>query len=758
MGVVYKAEDTKLHRTVALKFLPPTSSLDEDAKQRFIHEARAASSLDHNNICVVHEINETDDGQIFICMNCYDGETLKKKIERGPIKTDEAIEITIQIASGLQKAHEKGIVHRDLKPANIFITNEGVVKILDFGLAKVSGQTQLTQMGSTLGTFSYMSPEQTNGENVDIGTDIWSIGVMLYEMLTGQLPFKGDYEQAVIYSILNEDPKLIDRSTIDIPTELIKILDNALQKNQLDRYQTVNEILIDLESKFGNQQTANRRLISAFKIKPQQKKLAYIFSPILIFAILLIIYFLTGRETLSKPVSIALLPLKDINIENKQDWFSEGMTDALITDLARIRGLRITSRSSVMKYKDSNESTRKIAAELGVHYLIEGSIVRIKDRIKISARLIDTATDEYIWGQEYERDFTDVLALQGKVAQEIAHQIRVTLSPQEEELFTEKQKINPEAYESYLKGKFYLWKLTREGFETALRYFTMAVELDPKYAPAYAGITLAWRSQAQMGFLPFSVAMDKSEAAAIKSLELDSTLAEVHFMNAVNYTWGQWQWDLAKKEFEKTIELNPNMAEARAYYSQFLFLRNRPDEAMNEINLALKLDPFNNLFQSLYAMDLMYVKRYEDVIKLLNEILKAAPNEYMALATLRSAYHQTKMYEQALNIWIRSFEVRKDYEAIEVLKSGKAEGGYTVALQKVAELMIKRIKEGSYVTPWQIATLYTRAGMKKEALDWFEKAFEANDPNMPYLKVDPIFDDLRNEPRFKKILEKMNLI
>jgi serine/threonine protein kinase len=758
MGVVYKAEDTKLGRTVALKFLPPSFSSDEEAKTRFVHEAKSASSLQHNNICTIHEIDETDDDKIFICMDFYEGETLKDRISKGPIAIDEAVDIILQICEGLEKAHNNNIIHRDIKPANIFITKEGVVKLLDFGLAKAANQSKITKMGSTLGTVAYMSPEQTRGESVDQRTDIWSLGVVLFEMLTGELPFKGDYEQAIIYSILNENPQSIDALHINAPIGLKKILEKTLRKNPSDRYLTVNEILSEINSQFSRQQAVNRKLVPSISKSSKQKKLAYIFSPIFIITIFIIIYLLTGKETLSKPVSIALLPLKDISVENKEDWFSEGMTDALITELARIRGLRITSRSSVMKYKDSNESTKIIAADLGVHYLIEGSIVRTLGQVKISARLIDATSDEYIWGQDYEGDFTDVLALQGKVAQEITHKIKVTLTPQEERLFTEKLKVNPDAYDAYLKGKFYLWKLTKEGFETALKYFTMAVELDSTYAPAYAGITLAWRTQAVMGFLPFSEAMEKSEAVTTKALQLDSSLADIHFMNAINFAWFQWKWNLAYSEFKKTIEVNPNMAEARAYYSQLLFILNRPDEAIQEIDLALKLDPFNNLFQSIYAMDLMYVKRYDDVIKLLNKILKAAPNEYMALATLRSAYHQTKMYEQALNIWIRSFEVRNDYEAIEVLKKGNVEGGYSLALRRVAELMIKRIKEGSYVTPWQVATLYTRAGMKKEALDWFEKALDANDPNMPYLKVDPIFDPLRDEPRFKKILEKMNLI
>jgi serine/threonine protein kinase len=338
MGVVYKAEDTKLHRTVALKFLPHELTRDKEAKQRFIHEAQAASSLQHHNICTIHDIDETEDGQMFICMDSYDGETLKEKITKGPLKIDETINIAIQIAEGLQSAHEHGIIHRDIKPANIFITKAGEVKILDFGLAKLTGRSIITKMGSTVGTIAYMSPEQTRGENIDHRTDIWSFGIVLYEMLTGELPFKGDYEQAVIYSIINEEPEFISKIRSDVPQQIEKIISKSLNKDYVKRFSAVSEIKEALEHTSEEIKTGNVKTVYRFKLGRKQRRILYLLTAVLILFIAAIIY--TKYNSLNlKTVSIALLPLQNISKEADQDWFTDGMTEALITDLAKISGL-----------------------------------------------------------------------------------------------------------------------------------------------------------------------------------------------------------------------------------------------------------------------------------------------------------------------------------------------------------------------------------------------------------------------------------
>jgi serine/threonine protein kinase/Tfp pilus assembly protein PilF len=756
MGVVYKAEDTKLKRTVALKFLPPDLTRDEEAKTRFVHEAQAASALQHNNICNVHDIDESPDGQMFIVMDCYEGGTLKQKIEQGSLKIDDALNIAVQVARGLTAAHQHGIVHRDIKPANIMMTPGGEAKIVDFGLAKLSGGTLLTRAGSTVGTAAYMSPEQARGDPVDQRTDIWSLGVVLYEMLTKRNPFAGEYDEAAMYRILNEDPEFVTKIRPEVPTRLDHIVGRAIAKDPARRYQTVEELRADLESL--SNEDAQGRLAKAIlgRFGRRERKIAARLLPVVLILISVLGYFLTRGIHGSGPVSIVLLPLKNITNDTSQEWFTDGMTDALTTDLARISGLRVVQRSSAMRYRAANIAASEIASELDVSYVLEGSVLRLGDQVKITIRLIDASSNKYLWAEEYSRDFTGLLALQGEVAKTIAGQVQVKLTKQEQTLLTQRKTVNPKAYEAYLKGNFFWHKLTRESIATALQYFQLAAEIDSTYAPAYAGIALTLSVPAQMGYASMSVAAKEAARAEAKALALDSTLADVHFMVGARRAWVEWNWDGAMQSFRRAVELNPNLAEARAYFSHLLFTLKHSDEGMEQIEDARKLDPFNSLIQGLYAMDLMYVRRYDEAIHLLRKTLEVNPGDPIVLSTIRSAYHQKKMYDEALAAWRLSYEAKGDREAIQVLNRGRAEGGYSRALQSLAEMLIERSKT-SFVTPWQIATLYTRAGMKDKALDWFDQAYDAHDPNMPYLSVDPIFDDLRDNPRFQAILKKMGL-
>ena len=756
MGVVYKAKDNKLQRTVALKFLPPEWTHNLQAKERFVREARAAASLDHPNICTVYEIDEAEE-RMFISMAFVEGESLKSRIGRGILKLDEALGIGRQVAEGLKEAHKKGIVHRDIKSANIMVAETGQAKIMDFGIARVTGGTLLTQEGMTMGTVAYMSPEQARGEEVDQRTDIWSFGVVLYEMLGAQLPFKGEHDQAVVYSILNKQPKPVSDLRPEIPASIEQVVGKALEKNPDKRYQQIVELLDDLRSlSEGTEPEGIRARLRKARLSRRKRAIRYagLASSLVIIALVAIIFF-TGR--LKAMDSIAVLPIENLTGDPGQEYFVDGVTDELIGQLAQIGALRVISRTSVMKYKGMKKPLPEIARELKVGALVEGTVHRVGGNVRVRVELIRALPEERnLWAQTYDRSIADVLVMYSEMARAIAGKMRVKLAPQEETRLASARQVNAEAYEAYLKGQFHFYKLTRPDLDSALQYFEFALDKDPNYAQAYAGIAGVWVGRQQQGFVPTSEAAPRAKAAAAKALELDSTLAEVHYTLAGIRTWTDWNWDGGAAEYRRAIELNPNYPDARAPFSHLLNIMKRPEEAMVQIKRALELDPLNALFRGFYAMDLMYARRYDDAIALLLDTLKTSPNDLVALSTLRSAYHMKHMYKEALEVWKASYAARGDHEAEQALARGFAEDGYQGALQRAAETLAVRSRT-TYVPPWQIGTLYTRAGKKDKALEWLEKAYEAHDPNMPYLSVDPIFDILRDDPRFQDLLRRMKL-
>jgi TolB-like protein/Tfp pilus assembly protein PilF/predicted Ser/Thr protein kinase len=756
MGVVYKAVDNKLKRTVALKFLPFEWTYDPEAKERFVREAQAAAALDHPNICTVHEIDEADD-RMFISMAFIEGESLKTKIDRGPLKIDEALDLGMQAAEGLREAHRKGVIHRDIKSANIMVTESGQAKIMDFGLARVKGSTLLTKEGMTMGTTAYMSPEQARGEAVDQRSDIWSLGVVLYEMLAGRLPFQGEHDQAVIYAILKTQPKPLTALRPGLPAPIEQIIGKALEKSPDQRYQSVEDLIDDLKSIAAGIEPerirARRRNAKLRRWKRAGLYGAAAFLLVLTAGIAL--RFFGGRPQAIE--TLAVLPLENLSGDPQQEYFSDGIHEALITDLAQLGGLkRVIARSSVMRFKGTKTPLSQIAQELHVDRLITGAVLRSGDRVRVTAQLIDPSTEAQLWAQSYERDLRDVLALQNELVSAITREVRLQLTPQEETRLASAGQVNPEAYDLCLRGRVSWRKLSRQGLDDALADFTRALDKDPEYAPAYAGIAIIWQVRMQQGFISYDEGTPKAKAAALKALELDNTLAEIHFLLASMSTWGDWDWLGGERAFRRAIELNPNYADARIYYAHFLNYMGRPKEAAVEADRALELDPLNTLIQGIYAMYLMQARRYDDAIALLRKILDTVPDNAIALSTLRTAYHMKHMYKEALEIWKASYAAKGDQEAVEALERGFAEGGYPGALRRVADMLVARSQK-TFVTPWQIATLYTRAGMNKEALDWLEKAYQAHDQNMPYISVDPIFDDLRAEPRFQEILRRMRL-
>jgi eukaryotic-like serine/threonine-protein kinase len=747
MGVVYKAHDTKLDRIVALKFLPTAGG--EKEKARLIREAQAIAQLDHPNICTVHEIGDSE-GVPYIAMAYIEGETLRDRVGNGPLVMNEIIDYTRQIARGLQSAHRKHITHRDIKSANIMITPDGQIKIMDFGLAKLAGRTQLTQEGSTAGTVMYMSPEQARGEDVDHRTDIWSFGVVLYEMLTGRLPFQSEYETAAVYSILNEDPPPIGNFNPDVPPELEAIVKKALQKNKEDRYQQLDELLSDLDVLSG---TAVKKIVWR-RVLTGRKPFIYAASLLLILLVVVAVFFLGGPVPEARAIeSIAVLPFTNLSNDPDQEYFSDGMMEEILDRLFKIGDLKVISRTSSMRYRNTDKSIKEIARELGVGAILGGSVRRSGNNVRITVQLINAKTDAHLWSEIYDGDLSDlsrIFFIQSEVAQSVARELKAVLSPQEVELIENIPTTDLAAYDAYLKGKFYNRKLTKEGMDIAMQLFELAKERDPDFALAYVGIHNVWICRQQMGIAKVSEASPLSEAALTKALELDSTLLD-QGIGAARMVWTDWDWEGGEKAFRKAIE---NNAGGHMNFSHLLNILGRPDEAMEHIEIALELDPLNPMVWSFYAIDLVFARRFDEAIKAAKEALRIEPKAPVAFRAMIYALHMTGRYEEAWES-IKSDLKNRLPDQAQAFDLDFDELGYERALKQAAEAL-KTASESTNINPTSIADVYVFAGDTDNAIYWLEKAYEEHDPNLPYL-LNPVYDILRDEPRFREIARKMNL-
>ncbi|HKW24574.1 MAG TPA: protein kinase [Terriglobales bacterium] len=766
MGEVYRARDEHLDRDVAIKILPPGVLTDELARKRFHKEAIALSKLNHPNIATIYDF-DTQQGVDFLVMEYIAGSALSDQLAKGPLAETEILRLGLQLAEGLVAAHEHGVIHRDLKPGNLRLTDDGRLKILDFGLAKLRRPLTPTAVTETLseaqgiiGTLPYMAPEQLLGEEADERTDIHAVGLVLYEMATGQRPFASVAPSQLIGAILRLPTVPLTMQNPRISVELERIIGKCLEKEPGNRYQTARELAIDL-----------RRLAmpssAGFAASPQatlpRRQRRQLMAAITVAGILIVAGVLLwnwrGLHDRLWPASgppqirsLAVLPLANLSGDSSQDYFADGMTESLITSVSKIRALKVISRTSVMQYKGVNKPLPQIARELGVEGILEGSVQRSGGRVMVTAQLISAATDTNLWAETYERDLQDVLALQSEVASSVAREIRVALTPEETKRLASARQVNPEAYEAYLKGRFHWYKLSKEELDNAERYFELALSKDPNYALAYAGLADVWLSRSDAGFLSPQETMAKAKAAAEKALELDDTLADAH----VSLANLESDYPAAEREFQRAIQLNPSHANAHFMYSDFLISRLRQRDWEREIHIALELDPMSYFFQCFYGWHLVYVGRYDEAVERLQKVLAAEPNYSSAHLGIWAAFHQKGMNQEAEQEAEQFFLALGDQEVAGALREGYREAGYRRAMKRAADTLAGRTAR-THVPAVRIARLYAHAGENERTLYWLEKAYAARESPLIHLAVARDWDGLRSDPRFQDLVRRMHL-
>jgi eukaryotic-like serine/threonine-protein kinase len=814
MGEVYLAEDSRLKRKVAIKFLPLRSIADGQAQKRLVREAQAAATLDHPNICGIYEVGQQDNIS-FIAMQYVEGETLAARIHGKPFQLVDALDIAIPIADALSAAHSHGIIHRDIKPENVIINTRGQVKVLDFGLAKVierdllnsavETEILLSAPGMIMGTPAYMSPEQVRGETLDARSDIFSFGGVLYEMVSRVRPFAAEGAANTISAILTHDPEPLARYSRGVPAEMERIVSKALRKNREERYQSAQDLLIDLKSLRDQlafeaklERTASPESIDRASVErasgatavtappsPAQtddlsaaktqssagyivgkitrhKLKAAIAVAVVVAAAAVSYLYLSAPNSKAAINSIAVLPFINESGNADVEYLSDGMTELLINSLSQLPHLSVKARSSVFRYKGKDIEPQQVGSQLSVQAILNGRVVQRGDNLTLSLELVDARTGNQLWGEQYNRKLTDLVVLQSEIARDVSEKLRLRLTSTEQQRLAKRGTENTEAYQAYLKGRYYWNKGLAPGYAKSREYFQQAIDLDPTYALAYSGLADYYGFASAVGLLPPNENWPKAEAAANKALALDDTLAETYNPLAAVKLYYYRDWPAAERYFRRAIDLNPNYAEVRLHYAQCLVRLGRGEEALAEVQRAIELDSLSVRANANWASILFSMRQYDRAIDQFRKTLELDPNVAPVHESLGYAFEQKGMYVEAIAEWSKALTLSGAGEQASSLERTYAASGFETAVraltQQRLEKLNERLKRGEYVPAIDYVTAYIRLGDKEQGFVWLDKAVQERNGSALEIKVNPIYDKLHDDPRFQDLMARAGLI